>query len=200
MNRLELLERDLRGLRAELRALQRAGLRPPMRRRLARLAPDPDTDVYPTRSDVAASPLFWVMPIDGEPSASEPVAGVDSDDRHDDAPFQAYNLNHPLVYPVEDQIVFVERWQGVWYMAPAVGESNRCTGLLTGALATTDSTFEVDHVEPLCGLSPVAGELDVLTIRNTHEWEGDPSALCRFEWNHSELRWEAYQITCPSGY
>jgi len=75
-------------------------------------------------------------------------------------------------------------------------KATRCRGLLKGDLETTDATATVDNVIGLDGVSPTTSAAATVTVQNTHGWNGDDNATCRFEWNEEDEQWELYQVTC----
>jgi len=70
-------------------------------------------------------------------------------------------------------------------------------GQLTGDLATTDSTFEIDGVVVM---QPVGGTIAEgnVTIYNVFNWEGDEDGECMAIWNQDNEHWEAVQVECPA--
>jgi hypothetical protein len=77
-------------------------------------------------------------------------------------------------------------------------KATRCRGLLKGALASSTATATVDNVVGLDGVSPTGSASATVAVQNTHRWEGDDDATCRFEWNNENQQWELYQVDCPA--
>ena len=73
--------------------------------------------------------------------------------------------------------------------------SQRCTALLAGAMAATNSTRTVDHVVPIDdSASPVSSDTDTLTVYNTLRDAGPDNAVCRIEYNRATSQWEFYRV------
>ena len=72
------------------------------------------------------------------------------------------------------------------------------TGYATAAVATTDSTFEIDGVTAAVGPTPVEDTADTITVYNVHSWETDNNGYCEAMWHGENGRWEATQVDCPA--
>lgn len=77
------------------------------------------------------------------------------------------------------------------------GNSNEVTHL-TGTL-TAELSGSTGNITNLKGLNGEIDHLsDPLSVYNPHTFLGDSGALARVEWNHTEQRWDIYQLTCPT--
>lgn len=94
-------------------------------------------------------------------------------------------------------------WEIVW-MQPA---ATLITGLLTGDLATTDTTFQIDGVTIMLPIGGIITDQDPaadMTIHNILQneagdyWNSDDNGYVRAVWNEAEEQWDADYVACKN--
>ncbi len=170
--------------------------RQPRNPRLARTVQGPE-DAYPARADNPNT--YRIVFVDAtftEAVGNQTVSATNRQDPDSASAFAHAQVEDGPAYIAENTLIWVFWDNGRWWFYRFC--SDRCTCLLKGAMATSDTTKTVDNVAPICGASPVANSSEELTVYNTHAWEGDDNALGRIEWNRTTGHWEFYQVTCPA--
>jgi len=100
----------------------------------------------------------------------------------------------------------VDRW-GV-HQIPPIPETEETPSVILGQLTedldTTDTTFQIDGIQQVCGQRPFdeadeSGSPSALTVTvyNIFSWEGSEDGYCMAIWQGSEERWLAVQVECP---
>ena len=80
----------------------------------------------------------------------------------------------------------------------ASGGSRIIHGLSVGAVAITDSTFNIDNVYATAGPSPVASAAITIEVENSYDHEGDDNSVCHAVWCVKQRVLESLQLLCPT--
>ncbi len=75
------------------------------------------------------------------------------------------------------------------------------SGLLTEDITGTASTFEIDNVKVISGVSPLnvaASTSETLTVTNVFDMSGDNNGLVHAKFNITSGNWEGGQMECPA--